>query len=62
MLKICPECGSIHVNWIAGGIVGAVYKCDDCNYVGSFVLEVKAKNLEQFQNELRNGDRENTES
>lgn len=52
MLKICPKCGSIHVNWIAGGAIGAVYKCDDCNYLGSFVLEVKPENLAQFQKEL----------
>lgn len=53
MLKICPKCASIHVNWIAGGIIGAVYKCDDCGYVGSFVLEVRADNLKEFQEEIR---------
>ncbi|EQD60076.1 hypothetical protein B1B_07911 [mine drainage metagenome] len=45
-IKICPKCGSVYVNWIAGGLIGAVYKCDDCNYVGPFILEVRARDLE----------------
>lgn len=62
MMKICPKCGSIHVNWIAGGIAGAVYRCDDCNYIGSFVLEVRAENLEEFQREIRNTTEDGEES
>ncbi len=52
-MKICPKCGSIHVNWIAGGVAGTVFKCEDCFYVGSFILEVKAGDLEKFQKEIR---------
>jgi predicted RNA-binding Zn-ribbon protein involved in translation (DUF1610 family) len=52
-VKICPQCGSLKINWVAGGIAGPVYKCDDCNYVGVFVLEVKFKDLEKFQKEIR---------
>lgn len=52
MVKICPKCGSIHINWIAGGIIGAVYKCDECNYVGAFILEVRADKLEKFREQL----------
>ena len=57
MIKICPKCGSIRVNWIAGGIAGAVYKCDDCNYVGSFILEIRPEKLDQFRKELNNKER-----
>lgn len=53
--KICPQCGSLRINWIAGGIAGPVYKCEECNYVGVFVLEVKLKDLEKFQKEIREG-------
>ncbi len=53
-VKICPQCGSLRINWIAGGIAGPVYKCDDCNYVGSFILEVNLKDLKKFQEEIRN--------
>ena len=52
-VKICPKCGSVYINWIAGGLIGAVYKCDDCNYVGPFILEVKARDLEKFRKELK---------
>ncbi|MFG1460249.1 MAG: hypothetical protein AAE987_02580 [Thermoplasmataceae archaeon] len=51
-VKICPKCASIHVNWIAGGLIGAVYKCDDCNYIGSFILEVKARDVQKFKKEF----------
>jgi ribosomal protein L37AE/L43A len=50
--KICPQCGSLRINWIAGGIGGPIYKCEDCNYVGSFILEVKVKDIEKFQKEI----------
>ncbi|MCL4331171.1 MAG: hypothetical protein M1304_02735 [Candidatus Thermoplasmatota archaeon] len=53
MIKVCPKCGSIHINWIAGGVAGAVYKCDDCEYVGAFILEVRASELGRFQEEMR---------
>ena len=54
-VKICPQCGSLKINWIAGGIAGPIYKCEDCKYVGVFVLEVKFKDLEKFQKEIREG-------
>jgi len=54
-VKICPQCGSLKINWIAGGIAGPIYKCEDCSYVGVFVLEVKLKDLEKFQKEIREG-------
>ncbi len=52
-VRICPQCGSLKLNWVAGGIAGPIYKCDDCNYVGAFVLEVRFKDIEKFQKELR---------
>lgn len=52
-ITVCPQCASIHVSWVAGGIAGAIYKCDECGYVGSFVLQVKPKDLQRFQDELR---------
>lgn len=52
MVKICPKCASTHVNWVAGGIIGAVYRCDQCGYEGTFVLEVRPRDLERFRKEL----------
>ncbi len=53
IVKICPQCGSPKINWINGGIGGPVYKCDDCNYVGAFILEVRLKDIQKFQREMR---------
>ncbi len=39
-MLVCPKCGSGKVGLIAGSIVGQVYHCAKCDYVGSLVLEV----------------------
>jgi len=36
---VCPKCGSPKIGLIAGSIVGQVYRCAACDYVGSLVLE-----------------------
>ena len=36
---LCPQCGSARISLIAGSIVGQVYRCLACDYVGSLVLE-----------------------
>ena len=38
---LCPKCGSARISLIAGSIVGQVYRCDRCQYVGSLVLETE---------------------
>ena len=39
---VCPQCRSTHVVYEAGLIIGQVYHCLDCNYVGSFIIEEDA--------------------
>jgi len=36
----CPRCKSQEIYAVAGGYMGQVYRCKDCGYRGSFVLEV----------------------
>jgi hypothetical protein len=36
---VCPKCGSSKIVLIAGSILGQVYHCSACDYVGSLVLE-----------------------
>ncbi|HTT17077.1 MAG TPA: hypothetical protein VMH49_06980 [Thermoplasmata archaeon] len=36
---LCPKCGSAQIALIAGSIVGQVYHCTACDYVGSLILE-----------------------
>ncbi len=38
-LLLCPNCGSPKITLIAGSVVGQVYRCASCNYVGSLVFE-----------------------
>ncbi len=42
----CPECGSSDLYWEAGMIAGQLYHCRDCDYVGSFVVELEPEHEE----------------
>jgi predicted RNA-binding Zn-ribbon protein involved in translation (DUF1610 family) len=36
---LCPNCGSAKIALVAGSILGQVYRCAKCDYLGSLVLE-----------------------
>ncbi len=38
-ILVCPQCGSPRIQLVAGSIIGQVYRCLACDYVGSLVLE-----------------------
>jgi len=38
-LLLCPQCGSSRIVLVAGSIMGQVYHCQKCDYVGSLVFE-----------------------
>jgi len=38
-ILVCPKCGSARITLVAGSIIGQVYHCTRCDYVGSLVLE-----------------------
>jgi len=40
---LCPKCGSVRIALVAGSIVGQVYHCAKCDYVGSLVLETEVQ-------------------
>lgn len=52
-IKMCPKCGSDHVNWVIGGIMGYIYTCEDCGYSGPFILEVDSSDADKFREEIR---------
>jgi transposase-like protein len=35
----CPQCNSTRLVYVGGLILGQVYHCLQCDYVGSFVIE-----------------------
>ena len=38
---LCPKCGSPNITAIAGSILGQVYHCPKCDYVGSLIFETE---------------------
>lgn len=38
-ILLCPHCGSSRIALVGGSILGQVYHCQRCDYVGSLVLE-----------------------
>lgn len=51
MILCCPDCQSTEVYEVAGGCVGQVYRCKNCGYRGSFVLEIDEKELEALNDD-----------
>lgn len=46
-VKLCPVCRSPHVTAYSGFVTGS-FKCKQCGYVGSFVLEAYGKKIKQI--------------
>ena len=42
----CPVCGSTTIYPVTGGVFGQVYRCKECGYRGSFVLETDEEEKE----------------
>ncbi len=38
-VRKCPMCGSNDIYFESGGIAGYVYHCNNCDYIGAFVVE-----------------------
>ncbi len=47
-ILVCPVCGSTNIYYEAGMITGEKYRCNDCGYVGSFIIEIDEKDYEEF--------------
>jgi len=45
-ILLCPKCGSPRIALVAGSIVGQVYHCAKCDYVGSLVFETELADME----------------
>lgn len=38
-MRRCPQCGSSDLFQLAGGYLGAEYRCKQCGYHGAFIIE-----------------------
>jgi len=52
-------CGSPHIHYVAGMITGEKYRCEDCGYEGSLILEMDVEEYEKWIK--RRGDRSGIE-
>jgi tRNA(Ile2) C34 agmatinyltransferase TiaS len=57
MVLICPQCGKAALYLETGGVMGDIYRCKNCTYIGNFVIE---SDDEELSNELREGHRAET--
>jgi transposase-like protein len=37
----CPACRSRNIFLIAGGCLGTIYRCKNCGYQGTFVIDMR---------------------
>ncbi|WP_338097765.1 hypothetical protein [Methanolapillus ohkumae] len=49
MKHICPQCGYTELYMESGGIMGNIYHCKRCNYVGSFVIEGEEDMIQEIE-------------
>ena len=38
-LEVCPVCGNSDLYYEAGGYIGKIYHCKNCDYVGALIVE-----------------------
>ncbi|RZN61989.1 hypothetical protein [Methanonatronarchaeum sp. AMET6-2] len=49
LFTICPVCGSPSIYQALGMITGQHYKCPDCNYSGTLVVEGNEKMVREIR-------------
>ncbi len=59
-VKKCPMCGSTDLYLEAGGVTGYIYHCNNCEYIGAFVVEEDIEWTEE-DDEESTGDTEKKE-
>lgn len=50
--RVCPQCGSENMD-LEIGFIGGMYRCKDCDYVGSVIFEFNDVEYKKFLNELK---------
>ncbi len=55
-IKICPVCGSTRIHYVAGMVTGEKYKCENCGYEVSLILEIDEEEYEKWLKEMRGGE------
>ncbi|MBI4043927.1 MAG: hypothetical protein HY393_03940 [Candidatus Diapherotrites archaeon] len=40
-VRVCPQCGSMHVKEYMGGVLGQKFQCMECGYIGPVLESLK---------------------
>jgi len=48
-MLICPQCGSTELYLETGGVMGNIYRCKKCTYVGNFIIEGEEDMAEEIE-------------
>ena len=48
-MLICPQCGSTELYLETGGVMGDIYRCKKCTYIGNFVIEGEEDMAEEIE-------------
>lgn len=49
MVLICPQCGKTGLYLETGGVMGDIYRCKNCTYIGNFVIEGEEDMMEEIE-------------
>jgi transposase-like protein len=49
MVLLCPQCGKAALYLETGGVMGSIYRCKNCTYIGSFVIESDSEFSEELE-------------
>jgi len=55
-IKICPVCGSVRIHYLNGMVTGEKYRCENCGYIGSLIVEIDEEEYESWLKEMRGDD------
>ena len=48
-MLICPQCGSKELYLETGGVLGDIYRCKKCIYIGNFVIEGEEDMIKEIE-------------
>lgn len=47
-IRVCPRCLSHRIIPYLGGVIGQMYKCLDCNYIGPIILIIEEEDYKKL--------------
>lgn len=47
--KVCPTCGSAELYYEKGEVMGAIYHCKHCDYIGTLVIEGNEEMIKELR-------------